>query len=141
MRWVVVMSTESRGLPQAIVALLAVDALGIPVFFAGSAFEPEHSWRQLPGRYLGTRMEGARTPAHRHAGTSRGTPIKRQSGNAATRYSAISRVLDGLQLTVAAPTANWHESAISSWKRVKSQLFHASLNDRTFALCHRRHGG
>lgn len=58
---VVVMSTESRGLPQAVTALLAVDALGIPVFFAGTAFEPEHSRRQLPGRYLGTRMGGACT--------------------------------------------------------------------------------
>lgn len=58
---VVVMSTESRGLQQAVAALLAVDALGIPVFFAGNAFEPEHSRRQLPGRYLGTRMGGACT--------------------------------------------------------------------------------
>ena len=61
MRGVVVMSTESRGLPQAIVALLAVDALGIPVFFAGSAFEAEHSRLLLPGRYLGTSMAGACT--------------------------------------------------------------------------------
>ena len=58
---VVVMSTENRGLPHAVAALLAVDALGIPVFFAGNAFEPEHSRRQLPGRYLGTRMGGACT--------------------------------------------------------------------------------
>jgi len=58
---VVVMSTEGRGLPQAVAALLAVDALGIPVFFAGNAFEPEYSRRQLPGRYLGTRMGGACT--------------------------------------------------------------------------------
>jgi hypothetical protein len=58
---VVVNSTESRGLPHAIVALRAVDALGIPVFFAGNAFQPEHSRRQLPGRYLGTRIEGACT--------------------------------------------------------------------------------
>ncbi|MEP6560139.1 MAG: hypothetical protein ABJD68_03570 [Nakamurella sp.] len=56
---VVVTSTESRNLPQAIVALLAVDALGIPVFFVGNAFEPEHTRRQLPGHYLGTRMQGA----------------------------------------------------------------------------------
>ena len=58
---VVVMSTENRGLPQAVAAILAVDALGIPVFFAGDAFEPEHSRRQLPGQYLGTRMGGACT--------------------------------------------------------------------------------
>jgi len=58
---VVVISTEGRGLPHAVAALLAVDALGIPVFFAGDAFAPEHSRRQLPGRYLGTRMEGACT--------------------------------------------------------------------------------
>ncbi len=56
---VVVMSTDSRGLPHAVVALLAVDAMGIPVFFAGNAFEPEHSRRQLPGRYLGPSMEAA----------------------------------------------------------------------------------
>src|SRR5664279_5312955 len=57
---VVVISMESRGLPHAIASLLAVDALGIPVFFAGNAFEPEHR-RQLPRQYLGTRMESACT--------------------------------------------------------------------------------
>jgi len=56
---VVVMSTDSRGLPHAVVALLAVDAMGIPVFFAGNAFEPEHNRRQVPGRYLGPGMEAA----------------------------------------------------------------------------------
>ena len=58
---VVVTSTESRGLPQVVAAILAVDALGVPVFFVGNAFEPEHSRRQLPGRYLGTRMGDACT--------------------------------------------------------------------------------
>lgn len=59
---VVVMSTtDGRGLPHAVGALLAVDALGIPVFSTGNAFEPEHIRRQLPGRYLGIRMHSACT--------------------------------------------------------------------------------
>ena len=58
---VVVISTESRGLPHAIASLRAVDALGIPVFFAGNAFQLERHRRQLPGRYLGSRMGGACT--------------------------------------------------------------------------------
>lgn len=56
---VVIMSTATRGLAHAVVALLAVDAMGIPVFFAGNAFEPEQSRRQLPGRYLGPGMAAA----------------------------------------------------------------------------------
>ncbi len=56
---VVVMSTDSRGLRQTTVSLRDVDALGVPVFFAGEAFEPGDRWRQLPGRYLGGRMENA----------------------------------------------------------------------------------
>jgi len=58
---VVVISTQSRNRRHAIVSLLAVDALGIPAFFAGEAFEPEQHRTDLPGRYLGTRIEGART--------------------------------------------------------------------------------
>ncbi len=58
---VVVSSTEVRGRPYAVASLEAVDALDIPVFFAGDAFEPEDSRRQLPGRYLGTSSEGACT--------------------------------------------------------------------------------
>ena len=38
---VVVMSTESRARPHAVDSLRAVDALGIPVFFAGDAFDTE----------------------------------------------------------------------------------------------------
>ena len=58
---VVVSSTEVRGRPYAVASLEAVDELDIPVFFAGDAFEPEDSRRQLPGRYLGTSSEGACT--------------------------------------------------------------------------------
>jgi hypothetical protein len=58
---VVVISTEGRGLQQAIVSLRAVDALGVPVFFGGDAFEPEHGRLQLPGRYLGSGIQGACT--------------------------------------------------------------------------------
>ena len=58
---VVVISTEGRGLQQAIVSLRAVDALGVPVFFGGDAFEPEHGRCQLPGRYLGSGIQGACT--------------------------------------------------------------------------------
>ena len=71
----VVMSTEGPGLPQAVAALLDDDALGIPVFLAGNAFEPEHSRRQLPRRYLGTRMGGCLHSAHRDAGTGGATPL------------------------------------------------------------------
>jgi hypothetical protein len=56
---VVVTSSESRARPHAIASLRAIDALGIPVFFAGSAFEPENSRTGLPGRYLGTSIEAA----------------------------------------------------------------------------------
>ena len=55
-------------------------------------------------------------------------------GEGPTQYSAISRVLDGLQLALSAPTANWHVSAIRSSKRAKSRLFHASMNDRPIPL-------
>jgi hypothetical protein len=58
---VVVISTESLNRRHAIVSLEAVNALGIPIFFAGEAFEPEHRRQELPGRYLGTLMEGACT--------------------------------------------------------------------------------
>jgi hypothetical protein len=66
---VVIVSTESRALTHAVVSLQAIDGLGIPVFFAGSAFEPEHGSSRLPGacrpgghlpgRYLGSSAEGA----------------------------------------------------------------------------------
>jgi len=74
---VVVFSTESRGRPHAVDSLKAVDALGIPVFFAGNTFEPEEDRRQLPGHYLGTGIEGAcallintLTPAVQHRPTA-----------------------------------------------------------------------
>jgi len=56
---VVVFSTESQGWPNAVVSLRAVDALGVPVFFAGQAFQRAHNRRQLPGQYLGTRAQTA----------------------------------------------------------------------------------
>lgn len=56
---VVVISAESRDRLQAVVSLRAVDALGVPVFFAGNAFHLERSRRQVPGRYLGTRARCA----------------------------------------------------------------------------------
>ena len=56
---VVVVSTDSRGLQHAIISLRAVDALGVPVFFAGDAFAPGGDRQQLPGHYLGTRLERA----------------------------------------------------------------------------------
>ena len=56
---VVVLSDEDRGRPHAVLALRAVDALGIPVFFAGTAFRPQHRRRYVPGRYLGTTLAGA----------------------------------------------------------------------------------
>ncbi len=57
----VVVSTESRNRRQAIVSLTAVHALAIPVFFAGNAFKQQHPRMKLPGRYLGTSIEGACT--------------------------------------------------------------------------------
>jgi hypothetical protein len=56
---VVVFSNDSRGRPQAIVSLRAVDTLVIPVFYAGVAFHTQRSRQHVPGRYLGTRMQRA----------------------------------------------------------------------------------
>lgn len=56
---VVVMSTESRARQHAVASLRAVDAMGIPVFYAGTAFETEPSRREVPGRYLGPEIAGA----------------------------------------------------------------------------------
>jgi len=56
---VVVMSTDGRGLPLAIGSVLAVDALGVPVFVAGAAFETPRNHQQLPGRYLGSSVSQA----------------------------------------------------------------------------------
>ena len=56
---VVVSSTEERGRSHAVLSLKAVDALHIPVFFTGDAFNSEESRLQLPGRYLGTGIQGA----------------------------------------------------------------------------------
>jgi hypothetical protein len=56
---VVVMSTDDRARPHAVDSLRAVQAQGIPVFFAGDAFEPERSRRDVPGRYLGAGLGAA----------------------------------------------------------------------------------
>jgi hypothetical protein len=56
---VIVLSTETRGLTGAIDSLRAVDALGFPLFYTGSAFEPEPVRRRLPGLYLGNRWGSA----------------------------------------------------------------------------------
>jgi hypothetical protein len=56
---VVVMSTENRARQHAIGSIRAVAATGIPVFYAGSTFEPELSRQEVPGRYLGAQMEPA----------------------------------------------------------------------------------
>jgi len=56
---VVVMSADRRGLPQAMLSVLAIGALGLPVFMAGTAFQPPPGQDPLPGRYLGTSVSGA----------------------------------------------------------------------------------
>lgn len=56
---VVVASADGRGLQHAIISLRAVAALGVPVFFAGDAFAADADREQLPGQYLGTRLERA----------------------------------------------------------------------------------
>jgi hypothetical protein len=58
---VVVMSTESRARQHAVASLHAVDTIGIPVFYAGAAFDTEPSRREVPGQYLGPGVEGACT--------------------------------------------------------------------------------
>jgi len=56
---VVVIANEIRNQRHAIVSVLAVDALGIPVFLGGNAFEAENLPTKLPGRLLGTSLEAA----------------------------------------------------------------------------------
>jgi hypothetical protein len=56
---VVVFSDDRRGRPQAVVSLRAVDALAIPVFYAGNAFHIHRSRQHVPGRYLGARIQQA----------------------------------------------------------------------------------
>jgi hypothetical protein len=58
---VVVISADVRNQCPAVGSVLAVDALGIPVFLAGNAFGPENLPMTLPGRYLGTSLEDACT--------------------------------------------------------------------------------
>jgi methylmalonyl-CoA mutase cobalamin-binding subunit len=50
---VVVMSGDGRARPQAVDSLRAVDAMDIPVFYGGDAFDTERGRREVPGRYLG----------------------------------------------------------------------------------------
>lgn len=56
---VVVTSGDSRGLPNATVSIMAIDALGIPVFFTGAAFARARRRHRLPGQYLGAHLEDA----------------------------------------------------------------------------------
>ncbi len=53
---VVVMSADGRGHRSAVGSLNAVDALGVPLFYGGESFETGNNRRQVPGRYLGTRL-------------------------------------------------------------------------------------
>jgi hypothetical protein len=54
---VVIVATDVRRLPQTVVSLRAAHALDIPVFVTGPAFAPESNRLDLPGRYLGPRLE------------------------------------------------------------------------------------
>ena len=56
---VVVVSNENRARQQAVASIRAVDAIGIPVFYAGAAFESDDARRDVPGRYLGPGVAGA----------------------------------------------------------------------------------
>jgi len=56
---VVIFSNDSRGRPQTIDSLRAVDALAIPVFYTGNAFHIDRSRQNVPGRYLGARIQQA----------------------------------------------------------------------------------
>jgi hypothetical protein len=56
---VVVFAHHRRGRPQAIASLEAVDALAIPVYYAGEAFDADRGRPDCPGRYLGTGLQQA----------------------------------------------------------------------------------
>ena len=56
---VVIVSHLSSGRARAVQALHAADRPGVTVFYAGNAFTAPRSRRNLPGRYLGTRLQQA----------------------------------------------------------------------------------
>ncbi|MDQ2848635.1 MAG: hypothetical protein M3Y77_20365 [Actinomycetota bacterium] len=56
---VVVFSELPRSRPQAVASLRAVDAVGMPVFFSGKAFDSPESRELVPGTYLGVRPASA----------------------------------------------------------------------------------
>ena len=61
---VVVVSLLPTGRRRALTSITAVDELGIPVFYAGNAFNSRRSRQGLPGTYLGVRMRDAVTLVH-----------------------------------------------------------------------------
>ncbi|MCW2541823.1 MAG: regulatory protein MerR [Frankiales bacterium] len=56
---VVVASHLKTGRRRAVESIHAADALGVQVFYAGNAFGSESNRRQVPGRYLGVRVQDA----------------------------------------------------------------------------------
>jgi MerR family transcriptional regulator, light-induced transcriptional regulator len=56
---VVVVSHLNNGRKRAIQAVHAANNLGVEVFYAGNAFNSARSRRNLPGTYLGSRLDGA----------------------------------------------------------------------------------
>jgi len=54
---VVIMASDVRRLPQAVVSLRAAHCLNVPVFFTGPAFALEVNRLDLPGQYLGVRLD------------------------------------------------------------------------------------
>ena len=56
---VVIVSHLNSGRARAVQSLLAADRAGVTVFYAGNAFTSPRSRRNLPGSYLGTRLQEA----------------------------------------------------------------------------------
>lgn len=59
-RAVIVVSHLNSGRQRAVQSLHAMDETGVTVFYAGNAFSSPRSRRNIPGSYLGTRLEAAR---------------------------------------------------------------------------------
>ncbi|MGX7678092.1 MerR family transcriptional regulator [Jatrophihabitans sp. DSM 45814] len=56
---VVVVSHMNSSRRRAVQSLQSVDELGASLFYAGNAFNSPRSRRNIPGRYLGSRLQGA----------------------------------------------------------------------------------
>jgi hypothetical protein len=56
---VVIVSHLNSGRARAIQSLRAADRDGVKLFYAGNAFTAPRSRRNLPGTYLGTRLQEA----------------------------------------------------------------------------------